>query len=149
MTFLVPFDGTPLSEAALARAAEFGTSLDVPVLALTVIPAGNDDYAVEKGWLDEDEPYDPGVVVERLRSTVESVAPRASFRHRSVYRYAGRGGIASEIRRIGREEDADVVFVGSESAGRLVTSLLSVGASVAADREYDVFLVRTPPSDES
>lgn len=49
MTLVVPFDGTPLSEAALARAAELGTVFDAPVLAVTVVPADNADYAIERG----------------------------------------------------------------------------------------------------
>jgi hypothetical protein len=43
-----------------------------------------------------------------------------------------------------RECDASLVFVGSDNAGRMVTSISSVGGSVAADTAYDVVVVRNP-----
>ena len=54
-----------------------------------------------------------------------------------------------------RDEDASVVFIGSDNAGSLVSSVSSVGSTVAADEAYDVFIVRhedpdagVAPSDE-
>lgn len=142
MTLVVPFDGSNLSEAALTRATEFGAVFDERVLAVTVIPAGNDDYARERDWLDADEPYDVDAVVATLRARIEAIAPAAGFRHEIVDRYAARGTIAARIRSVAREVDAGLVFVGSENAGRLVTSITSVGSSVAADQAYNVVIVR-------
>ncbi|MFB6102854.1 MAG: hypothetical protein ABEJ73_09840 [Haloplanus sp.] len=59
-----------------------------------------------------------------------------------VGRRATPGTIASQIRSIARDADASMVFIGSENAGRLVTSLSSVGETVAADDAYDVVIVR-------
>jgi hypothetical protein len=41
-----------------------------------------------------------------------------------------------------REEDASMVFLGSENSGHLVSAVSSVGPSVAADEAYDVVIVR-------
>lgn len=85
-------------------------------------------------------------VVGTLRGRVEAVAPDAEFIHEVVDRFAARGTIASRIRRVARESDTDMVFVGSENAGRLVTSITSVGSSVAAAHAYDVVIVRNRDS---
>ena len=80
MTYLVPFDGSPLAEAALARAVEFAAALEEVVVALSVVPVDERDFAVERGWIDDGEAYDPDTVVDRLRSQVAEIAPDATFR---------------------------------------------------------------------
>jgi hypothetical protein len=52
---------------------------------------------------------------------------------------------------VAREVDASMVFVGSDNAGRLVSSLSSVGDTVVAEGSYDVVIVRnrTPSSVET
>ncbi|WP_331233313.1 hypothetical protein [Natronorarus salvus] len=42
------------------------------------------------------------------------------------------------------ERDREVVFLGSENVGSVVTPLASVGARVAAGETYDVHIVRHP-----
>ncbi|MFB6120412.1 MAG: universal stress protein [Halobacteriaceae archaeon] len=147
MTLVVPFDGSDLSAAALRRAAAFRTVFEKRVLAVSVIPAGNADYARERGWLGPAERYDLSDVVATLRQQVQSHCPSADFRHETVDRNSPTGTISNRLRRIAREADASMVFVGSENAGRVVRSLSSVGASVASDDTYDVVIVRhTNPS---
>lgn len=141
MTFVVPFDGSPLATAALSRAAELGTALDESVLAVTVVPENNTDYARERDWLDDAE-FEMEAVVENLESRVVSIAPDVQFRHEVVDRYAPSGTISKAVRSVAREVDATMVFLGSENAGRLVTSLSSVADGVAADAAYDVVIVR-------
>ncbi|MBP2250595.1 nucleotide-binding universal stress UspA family protein [Halarchaeum solikamskense] len=142
MTFLVPLDGSPLAEAALARAAEAGDAFDEDVLAVSVIPTGNAEYARERGWLEPNEEFDLDRVVSRLHTRLTDTCPSADFRHVVVDRYAPSGTIANRIRGIAHAEDAALVFVGSENAGLIVTSLSSVGSGVAADDAYDVVIVR-------
>jgi len=142
MTFVVPFDGSELAAAALVRAVEFGGVLDERVLTVSVIPDGNAAYAQERGWLEADEPFDREAVVATLQEDVTALAPNAEFRYETVGRRATAGTIASRLRGIAREVDASMVFVGSENAGRLVSSLSSVGGTVAADDAYDVVIVR-------
>lgn len=142
MTLFVPFDGSDLAEAALVRATEFATVFDESVVAATVIPSDNGDYAREHGWIDEDEQFDGRSVVSSLQDQVSDLCPDAEFRHKIVDRYAPAGFIANRIRKMTRNADASMVFIGSENAGHLVTALSSVGANVAADESYDVVIVR-------
>lgn len=144
MTFVVPFDGSDLAEAALGRAIEFAAVLDEPVVAVVVVPTENRAYARERGWIAEDEPFEPKTVVSRLREQVLEVDPEAAFDHVVVDEYATSGTIASRIRRFARGVDASMVFVGSENAGRVVSGIGSVGATVAGEPTYDVVIVRNP-----
>ena len=82
MTFVVPFDGSDLAESALVRATEFATVFDDSVLAVTVVPKGNVDYASERGWVNPDGTFDEGRVplrdgrpVRTERNDFESRAP--------------------------------------------------------------------------
>lgn len=142
MTLVVPFDGSELAEAALVRATEFGNVFEEDVLAVSVVPKGNADYAREHGWIDPDEEFDMGSVVSTLHEQVTDLTPSANFRHKVVDRYAPSGTISNRLRKVAREEDASMVFIGSENAGHVVTSVSSVGGSVAADASYDVVIVR-------
>jgi len=80
MTYLVAFDASPLATTALARAATFAGSLEVPLVVVTAVPRGNAAYARERGWIGDDEAYDRGRGIDRLRDRVATRAPRASFR---------------------------------------------------------------------
>jgi nucleotide-binding universal stress UspA family protein len=142
MTLVVPFDGSRLAEAALVRATEFGNVFDEDVLAVSVIPKGDTDYAREHGWITQDEEFDMGSVVSTLHKQVTNLSPSADFRHKVVDRYAPSGSIANRIRKVAQKEDASMVFLGSENAGHLVTSVSSIGASVVAEDSYDVVIVR-------
>ncbi|WP_435130120.1 universal stress protein [Halobaculum sp. D14] len=142
MTLFVPFDGSELAEAALVRAAEFGVVFEEDVLAVSVIPDGNVDYARSRGWLGPDESFDRDAVVATLHSQVTDLCPSADFRHKFVDRYAPAGTIASRVRSLAQSEDASMVFVGSENAGHVVSTVSSVGRGVAADDSYDVVIVR-------
>jgi hypothetical protein len=142
MVFAVPFDGSDLSAAALVRAVEFSTVLEEDVVAIAVIPEGNNEYARQRDWIEPDERFDLNTVVGRLHRQVTDVAPSADFKHETVDRYAPPGRIASKLRELATDADATMVFIGSENAGRIVTGIGSVGARVAADDEYDVVIVR-------
>ena len=147
VTQFVPFDGSELAEAALVRAAEFGAVFEEGVLAMSVVPKGNVEYARRRGWLGPDEPFDMEAVVSRLHAQVNDLVPSADFRHRVVDRFAPPGTVASTLRKAAANETASMVFVGSQSAGRVVSSLMSVGDAVSAGGTYDVVVVRNrrPP----
>jgi len=142
MTFVVPFDGSDLAEAALVRAVEFSQALEESVVAVAVIPKGNTEYAKEHGWIGSDDSFEMDRVVETLHEQVINLAPSADFRHLTVDRYAPSGTIASELRRFAKNEDTSMVFIGSENAGSMVTGVSSVGGAVAAEDSYDVVIVR-------
>ena len=142
MTFVVPFDGTSLAETALVRAVEFSTVLDEQVLAVTAIPRGNAEYARERGWIDEGEPFDRQQIVTTLHEQVVNLAPEADFRHTTVGKYAPPGTIATRIRELSTAVSPSMFFIGSENAGRVVSAVSSVGAKVASEKNYDVVIVR-------
>ncbi|MGB9986474.1 universal stress protein [Salarchaeum japonicum] len=141
MSIVVPFDGSELSRAALRRARQFRPVLDERLVAITVIER-DAAFAREHGWLDDEAEFDTDRVVAAAHEDVTEIAPEANFRHALLRRSASSGAVARHVRSMAREEDANIVFVGSENAGNLVSSVSSVGSSVAADDYYDVFIVR-------
>ncbi|MDZ7701296.1 MAG: universal stress protein [Halobacteriales archaeon] len=156
MTFLVPFDGSALSKAALTRARVYAVALEaapatvrrevlrehpIGVLAMSVIPESA-RYAREKGWIADDEPFQARAVVERLHGEVLEIDPGADFAHERVDGAAAAGTISNRLRRRAEAEDVSVVFIGSENAGRIITPITSVGGGVTADEDYDVHIVR-------
>ncbi|SEH15434.1 Universal stress protein family protein [Natronorubrum sediminis] len=147
MAFVVPFDGSELAEAALVRATEYGDALDEDVVAVTVVPERK-RYAREKGWIEGDEALEVDAIATQLRDQVERLAPAASFEYERIREFPPESQLAGHIERLVEEYDPSVVFLGSENVGRVVTPLTSVGVHVAADRSYDMFVVRhpTPPA---
>jgi nucleotide-binding universal stress UspA family protein len=139
MVFLVPFDASPLSRSALRRASRFADDRDV--VALCVIPAG-EKYARRKDWLDPGEEFDFATVRDWLESRVAEAAPDAEFQYiRTESRPPGTE-IAKAIRRKAQEVDAEIVFLGSKNAGKVVTPVTSVGSGVTTDESYDVYIAR-------
>lgn len=141
MQFVVAFDGTPVSKTALDRAETLSVAVDGDVTAVTIIPFGNAQYARERGWIDQGEPYSRETVLETLRASVESVAPTAAFSYRPVDRYAPRGKIGRVLRTAAQQMDVDVLTIGTENAGRVFTALSTVTRSVAGG-SYDLYVVR-------
>lgn len=143
MTILVAFDGLELSAAALHRAHEYGAAVDERVVAVTVVP--NDrNFAVEYGWIDDGEEFSFDRVTDNVRELATDVAPGVECRFEPTSRNPAAGMIASKIRRVARELDPEVVFVGSDDAGGVVTPISSVGGSLSGAGDYDVFIVRHP-----
>lgn len=141
MSIVVPFDGSALSRAALRRANTFRGVLDERLVAVTVIPR-SERYARDRGWLDPGEAFSDRRVVATIHESVANIAPAADFRHEFTDRRGAAGTVARKVRDMARDEDASVVFIGSDNAGSLVSSVSSVGSTVAADEAYDVFIVR-------
>lgn len=147
VTTVVPFDDTDLARAALVRAAEVSDPSE-EIVALTVIPTDDREYARERGWLGPDEAFDTETIVARLSDTVEQIAPRATFEYTRVGRYAPPGQIANEIRTYAHERDARMIAIGSDSAGRIASTLGSIGRIVAANGQYDTLIVRSQSTTE-
>lgn len=137
MTYLVAFDGGARSEAALRRARAVAAATDESLVAVSVLPT--DEFLAETYDLLDDGEYDPEAAADRLRRAARELAPDAGFRAERVDTYAGKRRIADRLRRAAHEEDADVVFVGSDAAGRVVRRL----SRVEETAEYDLFVVRT------
>lgn len=143
MVFLVAYDDSPLARVALDRAVEFAAQ-DRDVVAVTVIPRSASD-ARSRGWLDDDG-FDPKGVEERLRSRIEKQHTGVGFRAIHVEPAPASASIGLAIRRLARQVDAEIVFLGSQNAGRIVTNIVSVAQNVATDLAYDVHIVRSAPS---
>lgn len=141
MTYLVAFDGGELSVAALDRAAQYAAALDERLVTVTVVPQ-NEAYAIERGWIDDGDEFTLDRVTEALEEQVRSVAPTAEPRFRQASMNATPGIIASKVREVAREVDPEVVFVGSDNAGGLVTPISSVGGTLSGMDDYDVYIVR-------
>jgi len=161
MSFVVPFDGSDLSAAALvnARNAQVGVTHLPPdirresfqqrqptVTAVAVVPQSA-SYAREKGWIADGESFSPRKVVERLHEHVTTLAPNAQFEYAQTTTTAA-GAIGLKLRNKARKLDATTVFIGSKNAGRIVSPIMSVGSRVSAERDYNVFIVRNelPPT---
>jgi hypothetical protein len=140
MTFMVPFDGTALARAALGRASKYSDALLEDVLAVSIVPE-DDLYAREKGWIDGDEDFEPAAIAGELQTAVADIAPEAAFDWRPTDDAAAET-ITAEIAGVTSDVKPDVVFLGSDNAGRIVTPLSSVGGGVAANDAYDVHIVR-------
>jgi len=145
MVLLVPFDGSALSQTALERAVEFSEYTHEDVLVLSVVP-DDAEYAAERGWINEGEPYDPATVAARFENLVAEVAPDADFRVETPEDVSSMADVTTDvvrtIREVSHEVDASIVFIGSENAGRVSTPVCSVGAPLSEDPEYDVHIVR-------
>jgi nucleotide-binding universal stress UspA family protein len=140
MTLVVPFDGSQLAKAALVRAQQFDEILNEGVIAVTVIPQLNTQYARKHGWIEQNEPFDIEQIVGSLRAAAEEVAPDATFEHILVDADAQHGTIAKKLRRFAHDAETTILFIGSENAGRLVKSM-SVGSNIASDRNYDTMII--------
>jgi nucleotide-binding universal stress UspA family protein len=149
MVLLVPYDGSSLATAALARAEEFSLFADEEVVVLSVLP-DDEEFARTRGWVGADEPYDPEAVAADLRARAREIAPDARFRVERLESDESNllanvtTDITRRIREVAAEEDVSVLFIGSENAGRVSRPLTSVGSSVSGDPRYDVHIVRHP-----
>ncbi|MXV61040.1 universal stress protein [Natronorubrum sp. JWXQ-INN-674] len=147
MTLLVPFDGSDLARKALEKAAAFGELLDEEVVVVTVIP-DDAEYARDRGWITEGEPFDPDAIETGIRARAEEIDSEATFRTERVNSdeptATSTTNVVREIRRIAGEIEASVVFIGSENAGSVIAPQSSVGSPVANDQRYDVYVVREP-----
>jgi nucleotide-binding universal stress UspA family protein len=141
MVFLVPYDGSSVSEAALDRAVEHGKALDEDVVAVSLIPTGS-TYAERRKWIEPGEEF----ALESARAELKrKIAETTDSSERSLAdsgASAPRDGVGDRIRRVASEVDASVLFVGTSE--RTAEERLSTPfGTIAQDGEYDVHLVRS------
>lgn len=147
MVLLAPFDGSDLSRTAVDRATRFGDLIDEEVVVLIVVPP-DPEFAAERGWSGDDEPFDIDRIGDRLAERAREIAPDATVRVEHTEDTSSLAStsmdISRRIRQIAYELRASIVFVGSENAGRVTTPVTSVGSPVSEDPQYDVHIVRHP-----
>ncbi|WP_335998993.1 universal stress protein [Halorientalis halophila] len=146
MTVLVPFDDSALSRTALERAREFAEYRGEDVVVLTLVPS-DEEFAVERGWIEEGEDYDPEAVCDDFEEAVAALAPDATYRCEHPRTSDSMTAtliddITRTIREVAADVSASIVFIGSENAGRVSTPVTSVGNPVSEDPRYDVHIVR-------
>ncbi|MEF8857011.1 MAG: universal stress protein [Haloplanus sp.] len=146
MTLLVPFDGSTLAEMALQRAREFANYRGEEVVALTVVPE-DEEFAVERGWIEPGEPYVPEDVCTEFELRVKEIDADAVFRcERPIASEHPTAttidDITHTIRQVAAELDVSIIFIGSENAGRVSTPVTSVGSPLSTDAKYDIHIVR-------
>jgi nucleotide-binding universal stress UspA family protein len=142
MKFFVPYDGSPLAKAALERATALGAGVDADIVVATVVPE-NREYALDRSWIADNEAFDGDRIRDTLGDEIAAVAPDAEFRCRVVRSYASAGNIATRLRDIASELEADTVFLGSENVGSIAAPVSSIGSNVATRVPYDVYLVQS------
>jgi nucleotide-binding universal stress UspA family protein len=142
MVFLVPFDGSAASEAALARAVEHGQALGDDVVAVSIIPTGA-EYAERRKWIRPDEEeFAVETASSELRRKIEETTDDAERTFDDSGAYTPDDGLTARVRQVARDVDASVLFVGTDGQDaneRLRTPF----GEVVGDAEYDIHVVRT------
>ena len=141
MVFLVPFDGSPVAEAALSRAVDHGTALGEDVVAVSFVPTGS-TYAERRKWIQPDDDFAAETASAELRRKIEEATDDAERNFEESGAQAPDDGIIDRIQQVAQDVDATVLFVGTDGASeddRLKTPFGVIGA----DGAYDVHVVRS------
>jgi len=136
MVFLVPFDGSPLAEAALERAVTYADAMDTDVVAVSLIPTGS-DYAQRRRRVDPDENFAAETAATDLRRKIEEATDDAELHYEDVSAYSA-NELSDTIRQVARDVDAEVVFLGSADTDDVVIPISELNDEDA----YDVYIVR-------
>lgn len=143
MVFLVPYDGSSVSEAALDRAVEHGKALDEDVVAVSLIPTGA-EYAERRKWIEPDEEFAVESARTELKRKISEATDTAERNYTDSGASAPHDGVAERIRRVANDVDASVLFVGSSANGNSDSDGLQTPfGSVAQEGSYDVHIVRS------
>jgi len=141
MVFLVPYDGSAVSEVALGRAVEHGEALDEEVVAVSLIPTGS-EYAERRKWIEPTEEFAIETARSELRRKIAETTDSSERPLVGMGASSPQDGVTDRIRRVADEVDASVLFVGTadeEAADRLTTPF----GTISQDGEYDIHLVRS------
>jgi len=141
MVFLVPFDGSPASEAALRRAVEHGRALEREVVAVAFVPTGS-EFAERRKWIEPSDDF----AVDDASATLKRKISEATDETELVYDEASAGspddGIGDVVRQTAEDVEATVLFVGAGGA-TVGEGLRTRFGTVASDGSYDVHIVRS------
>ena len=136
MVFLVPFDGSPLADAALDRAVDYAGALGTDVVAVSLIPTGS-DYAQRRRRVDPDENFAAETAASDLRRKIEEATDDAELNYEDVSAYSA-NELSDTIRQVARDVDASVVFLGSADTDDIVIPI----SELSDEDAYDVHIVR-------
>lgn len=141
MVFLVPYDGSSVSEAALDRAVEHGRALEEEVVAVSLIPTGS-EYAERRKWIEPTEEFAVETARSELKRKISETTDSSERPLVGMGASSPQDGVTDRIRRVADEVDASVLFVGTAGENgdeRLTTPF----GTIDQDGDYDVHLVRS------
>jgi nucleotide-binding universal stress UspA family protein len=141
MVFLVPYDGSRVSEAALDRAVEHGEALEEEVVAVTFVPTGS-EYAERRKWIEPTADFAVDSARSELKRKIAETTDDAERNYLDSGATSVENGVSDRIRRIADDIDASILYVGTsdeESEDAVTTPF----GSIAQDASYDVHLVRS------
>jgi len=139
MVFLVPYDGSPVSEAALDRAVEHGKALEKEVVAVTFIPTGA-EYAERRKWIQPQEDFAIDSARAELKRTIDETTDE-SERNFLDSGATVENGVGDHIRQAAHEVEASAVYVGAvEDEG---ADYRTPFGEITTDETYDLHLVRS------
>ena len=136
MVFLVPFDGSPLADAALDRAVSYAEALGEDVVAVAFIPTGA-NYAERRRRVDPSEDFAAETAADDLRRKIEEATDDSELRYDDVSAHST-SELSTTIRQTARDVDASVVFLGSDDTEDIVVPI----GEVTDGESYDVHIVR-------
>jgi nucleotide-binding universal stress UspA family protein len=142
MVFLVPFDGSAASEAALERAIEHGEALGRDVVAVSFVPTG-ETYVERRKWIEPGEAFAVETASAELRRKIEETTDRAERNFTDPGAESRGSGVSQHVRQVASDTGADVVFVGVSDEYAGGDGHLTAFGGVSRDAPYDLHLVRT------
>lgn len=140
MVFLVPFDGSSMSEAALARAIEYGSALGEEVLAVSIVPTGA-SYVERRKWIEPDEDFAAETASAELRRKIEEATDDAERNYAESGAQSPEDGLTERVQQVASEIGASVLFVGA-SATSAEDRLSTPFGEIATEAPYDIHVVR-------
>jgi nucleotide-binding universal stress UspA family protein len=136
MVFLVPFDGSPLADAALDRAVTYADALETDVVAVSLIPTGS-DYAQRRRRVDPTADFAAETAASDLRRKIEEATDDAELHYEDISAHPA-GELSATIRQVARDVDASVVFLGNADTDDVVVPI----SELSDEDAYDVHIVR-------
>ncbi len=140
MVFLVPYDGSPVSKAALSRAVEHGSALDEEIVAVAFIATGS-DYTERRVWISPSEDFALESAQNELERKIGEATDDAE-RNFTDTTATSPQDLDAHIERVAGEVDASVLFVGTSKNGE-TSGLTTPFGTVEQQGDFDVHLVRT------
>jgi nucleotide-binding universal stress UspA family protein len=140
MVFLVPYDGSSVSEAALDRAVEHGKALETEVVAVTFVPTGS-EYAERRKWIQPEEDF----AIDSARADLKRKIEETTDESERNYLDSGatvENGVGDHIRRVANEVEASAVYVGTVDEDE-ETQYRTPFGEITTNENYDLHLVRS------
>jgi nucleotide-binding universal stress UspA family protein len=140
MVFLVPYDGSSVSEAALDRAVEHGKALETEVVAVTFVPTGS-EYAERRKWIQPEEDF----AIDSARADLKRKIEETTDDSERNYLDSGatvENGVGDHIRRVANEVEASAVYVGTVDEDE-ETQYRTPFGEITTNENYDLHLVRS------